>query len=641
MSSEVESKGRFDALKKVEVTRNSTRAGGAYIPPHRLRQLQQSIKDTSSEEYQRITWEALKKSINGLINKVNTSNIKMIIPELFGENLIRGRGLYCRSMMKAQQASLPFTPVYAAVTAVVNTKLPAVGALLLTRLVLQFRRAFRRNDKTSCLATTMFIAHLTNQLLADKVLALQILALLLERPTDDSVEIAVGFMREVGALLAQVCPKANNAIYERFRAVLHEGEIDKRIQYMIEVLFQVRKDKYKDNEPVIKELDLVEEDDQIVHSISLDDDDLDSEDMLNIFKFDPDYDANEETYNKIKAEILGDDEEDEDDSGSSGDSESGSEEESDEEDEHKMEILDQTNIDMIELRRKIYLTVMSSVNFEEACHKLMKIDIPEGHEIELCNMIIECCSQERTYLKYYGLMAERFCKMNRLWVENFNTAFNEVYDTIHRYETNRLRNIGKLFSHLFSTDSLPWTAFQIVRLTEEDTTSASRIFVKILFQEISEFLGLKTLKERLLDPYMQESLSGMFPKDNPKNTRFAINYWTSIGLGALTEDLREWLRNAPQQSLKRTASDSSSSDSDSSSGSDSDSSSGSSRSRSSYSSRSRSRSRSRSSSSGSDSDSSSGSDSRSRSRSRSRYSRHSRRSPRSRRSPHDSKRRRR
>lgn len=147
MSSEVESKGRFDALKKVEVTRNSTRAGGAYIPPHRLRQLQQSIKDTSSEEYQRITWEALKKSINGLINKVNTSNIKMIIPELFGENLIRGRGLYCRSMMKAQQASLPFTPVYAAVTAVVNTKLPAVGALLLTRLVLQFRRAFRRNDK--------------------------------------------------------------------------------------------------------------------------------------------------------------------------------------------------------------------------------------------------------------------------------------------------------------------------------------------------------------------------------------------------------------------------------------------------------------------------------------------------------------
>lgn len=228
----------------------------------------------------------------------------------------------------------------------------------------------------------MFIAHLTNQLIVDKVLALQILALLLERPTDDSVEIAVGFMREVGALLANVCPKANNAIYERFRAVLHEGEIDKRIQYMIEVLFQVRKDKYKDNQPIVQELDLVEEDDQITHNISLDDDDLDSEDMLNIFKFDPDYTENEEKYNAIKAEILGEDESD--DSGSSADAESGSgsEESSDEdEEEHKMEIMDKTNADIIELRRKIYLTVMSSVNFEEACHKLMKIQIPEGHEV--------------------------------------------------------------------------------------------------------------------------------------------------------------------------------------------------------------------------------------------------------------------
>lgn len=138
---------RLDPAKEMEILRLTTRAGGAYIPPHRLRQMQQQVTDKSSEQYQRITWEALKKSINGLINKINTSNIKMIVPELFGENLVRGRGLFCRSIMKAQSASLRFTPVYAAVAAVINTKLPDIGALLLTRLVVQFRRAFRRNDK--------------------------------------------------------------------------------------------------------------------------------------------------------------------------------------------------------------------------------------------------------------------------------------------------------------------------------------------------------------------------------------------------------------------------------------------------------------------------------------------------------------
>ena len=36
------------------------------------------------------------------------------------------------------------------------------------------------------------------------------------------------------------------------------------------------------------------------------------------------------------------------------------------------------------------------------------------------------------------------------------------------------------------------------------------------------------------------------PRDNPRDTRFAINFFTSIGLGALTEDLRAHLKNAPK-----------------------------------------------------------------------------------------------
>jgi len=569
-------KRKVDPAEEMRIAQSTTKAGGAYIPPHKLRRMQQEINDKSSSDYQRITWEALKKSINGLINKVNTNNIKMIIPEVFGENLVRGRGLYCRSIMKAQSASLPFTPVYAALTAVINTKLPSIGELLLTRLVVQFRRAFKRNDKTVCLAVTSFIAHLTNQLVAHEILSLQILALLLERPTDDSVEIAVGFMREVGAHLAVVSPKPNNAIFDRFRAILHEGQIDKRTQYMIEVLFQVRKDKFKDNVSIAQDLDLVEEEDQITHYIGLDDDELEVQESLNIFKFDPDYQENEEKYASIKAEILGEGSDADDESGDSDEESDESEDEDDEEQQiqQKLQIQDRTNADVIALRKQIYLTIMSSVDFEECCHKLMKMNIQEGQEIELCNMIIECCSQERTYLKFYGLMGERFCKINRTWGEAFVQCFTELYETVHRYETNRLRNVAKYFGHLFSTDSLPWTCFSVIRLNEDDTTSASRIFIKILFLEISETIGLKTLKERLKDPYMEESFQGMFPKDNPKHTRFAINYWTSIGLGGVTDELREWLRTAPKKIMQRQR-EAESSSSGSSSGSSSDSSSGS------------------------------------------------------------------
>lgn len=72
--------------------------------------------------YQKLAWEALKKSIHGLINKVNVSNISIIIKDLLRENIIRGRGLLCRSIIQAQSASPKFTNVYAALIAVVNTK---------------------------------------------------------------------------------------------------------------------------------------------------------------------------------------------------------------------------------------------------------------------------------------------------------------------------------------------------------------------------------------------------------------------------------------------------------------------------------------------------------------------------------------
>lgn len=127
-----------------------SRSGGVYVPPARLRALQAAAaSDRSSTEYQRLSWDALRKSITGIVNRVNIANIKQVVPELFSENLIRGRGLFARSIMKAQASSLPFTPVFAALVAIINTKLPQVGELLLTRLISQFRRAFKRNDKVS------------------------------------------------------------------------------------------------------------------------------------------------------------------------------------------------------------------------------------------------------------------------------------------------------------------------------------------------------------------------------------------------------------------------------------------------------------------------------------------------------------
>jgi pre-mRNA-splicing factor CWC22 len=77
----------------------------------------------------------------------------------------------------------------------------------------------------------------------------------------------------------------------------------------------------------------------------------------------------------------------------------------------------------VNLRRTIYLVIMSSVDFEECAHKLLKLNIRAGQEMELCNMIFECCIQERTYLRFYGLLAQRFCLLNELYGPKYHELF--------------------------------------------------------------------------------------------------------------------------------------------------------------------------------------------------------------------------
>jgi pre-mRNA-splicing factor CWC22 len=39
--------------------------------------------------------------------------------------------------------------------------------------------------------------------------------------------------------------------------------------------------------------------------------------------------------------------------------------------------------DLVNLRRVIYLTIMNALNYEVAVHKLLKIGIQEGHEVRV------------------------------------------------------------------------------------------------------------------------------------------------------------------------------------------------------------------------------------------------------------------
>lgn len=100
-----------------------------------------------------------------------------------------------------------------------------------------------------------------------------------------------------------------------------------------------------------------------------------------IFKPDPQFIENEQRYEELKKTLLGEESEDEADSDAATDDEDDEEDEDDESDEEQMRIRDETETNLVNLRRTIYLTIMSSVDFEEAGHKLLKIKLEPGQEV--------------------------------------------------------------------------------------------------------------------------------------------------------------------------------------------------------------------------------------------------------------------
>ena len=65
-------------------------------------------------------------------------------------------------------------------------------------------------------------------------------------------ELSIEFVKEVGATLLDLSPQGLHAIFERLRAILHESSLDKRVQYMIEGLFAVRKKNFEEHPSIVE-----------------------------------------------------------------------------------------------------------------------------------------------------------------------------------------------------------------------------------------------------------------------------------------------------------------------------------------------------------------------------------------------------
>ncbi|KAL3233381.1 Pre-mRNA-splicing factor CWC22 [Nakaseomyces bracarensis] len=219
-------------------------------------------------------------------------------------------------------------------------------------------------------------------------------------------------------------------------------------------------------------------------------------------------------------------------------------------------IEDLTSTDDIEFKKKVYLILKSSLSGDEAAHKILKLRIEDLEKYRVVDIVVKSSVQETTYSKFYGLLLERLCSTHKSWKQAFERVLLENYESLNTFEPAQLRVLGKLWGHLFASDYLGFELFHHFKINEEDSTPPSRIFLKFLFQELVADIGIEEVQERLSEEYIRPYLTSIFPEDDIDAIRYSINYFTSIGLGVLTKQMRERLQSMEEtQKLSKKETD--------------------------------------------------------------------------------------
>ncbi|CAF2840169.1 unnamed protein product, partial [Rotaria sp. Silwood2] len=125
--------------------------------------------------------------------RINTSNLPLIIRELFKDNIICGRSLLARK-----------------------------------HFISSFCQTYQQNDKINCLIITTKMYSLLFFYLVTRYSSITNACILLDNSTDDSVELPIEVFKECEQILSQISPHELDSVFSTLNTLIHESSLDKR-----------------------------------------------------------------------------------------------------------------------------------------------------------------------------------------------------------------------------------------------------------------------------------------------------------------------------------------------------------------------------------------------------------------------------
>lgn len=475
--------------------------------------------ETAPDEIaQRSSWKVTESYLDSCLKEANQSNFEKVLRDIYEVNVVIARDVIVRLILK-YQSFYDNANLYAGLAAALNSKIPEIGATISKEATAVFISAYNELDDVRAFSMTSLLAQLFNYEVTHEIVILQIVHLLSEDLNEPSVQIIIHLLRQCGKHLSEVSSMAHNMIFEKLREVLQQGRLSVATNQSLESLFDLRRLDYKTAS--FKPLFDDNEEEHVTHTFMVDRETLAPRMDLGRFEYHTDFMNLEERYQEIKKSFLLSI--------------------SEKDVQAPTVAIDMTGSNDVEFKKQFYLILKSSLSSDEAAHKILRLRIPDADKHKVVNVIVKTSIQEPTYSKFYGLLAERLCSSHRAWRPAFERTFTANYEDIDELEPAQLRALGRFWGHVLASDFVGLEVFENIHMSEDGTSAPGRIFIKFIFQEMVATLGVDELRERFQEEYVQPFLINLFPKEDAESIRYSINYFTAIGLGVLTEDMRKKL----------------------------------------------------------------------------------------------------
>ncbi|XP_029344696.1 pre-mRNA-splicing factor CWC22 homolog isoform X2 [Acyrthosiphon pisum] len=396
--------------------------------------------------------------------------------------MIRGKHMFCRFIISAQHFSTTDTHVYATLVAVINLVLPEIGKLVLKKCVILFQSTFFRNNILDCSPSVMFIGHLINHGVADEKLGIEILRNLLEQHDISNdifpIKIAIVLLKICGKKISEAHKDLLTEVLDDMLIFLNNEELNAEVRNDVKLILILQENGFK-----FQQLDLVPANEyQITHFQTLETVVDTASDKIS-YHYDSEFEFHEQKYKNLILKSQGYDSEEENglESVTDFNNQYDGEKELIKVMKHINDIEKDTNMLSLRkvcLRKLINLTYLMT-DYTKLVQQIVKYC---QVNMDLFNMIIDCCCEHSTYENHFGNLTKELTETDARFADMVEIAFIYCYVISDKFDSHRTQIVSSYFVHLLELGLIPSKLLSLLG----ELVYANTDYSTILFQKHNE-----------------------------------------------------------------------------------------------------------------------------------------------------------